>query len=143
MTLQQAVAKYAGQWQPERGFGRLKGGWLKVAPIFLRTDEHIRGLMLILSLVLRAFTLIEFVVRRELQTQHDTLAGLYDGAPHKTTDRPTTERLLNAFHGITLLRIQIGPEVQYRLSGFSKLHRRILQLLGLPLSLYTALEGGP
>ena len=86
---------------------------------------------------------IEFVVRRELQTQHDTLAGLYDGAPHKTTDRPTTERLLNAFHGITLLRIQIGPEVQYRLSGFSKLHRRILQLLSLPLSLYTALEGGP
>ena len=66
LTLQQAVEKYAGQWQPERGFGRLKGDWLKVAPIFLRTDEHIRGLMFILSLVLRAFTLIEFVVRREL-----------------------------------------------------------------------------
>jgi transposase len=143
LTLQQAVEKYAGQWQPERGFGRLKGGWLKVAPIFLRTDEHIRGLMFILSIVLRAFTLIEFVVRRELQTQHDTLAGLYDGAPHKTTDRPTTERLLNAFQGITLLRIQIGHEVQYQLSGFSKLHRRILQLLGLPVSLYTALESGP
>ncbi len=35
-----------------------------VAAIFLRTDEHIRGLMFILSIVLRAFTLIEFVVRR-------------------------------------------------------------------------------
>jgi transposase len=143
LTLQQAVEKYAGQWQPERGFGRLKGGWLKVAPIFLRTDEHIRGLMFILSIVLRAFTLIEFVVRRELQTQHDALAGLYDGAPHKTTDRPTTERLLNAFQGITLLRIRIGHEVQYQLSGFSKLHRRLLHLLGLPVSLYTALESGP
>ena len=143
LTLQQAVEKYAGQWQPERGFGRLKGDWLKVAPVFLRTDEHIRGLMFILSLVLRAFTLIEFVVRRELQAQHDTLAGLYDGAPNKTTDRPTTERLLNAFQGITLLRIRIGHEVQYQLSGFSKLHRRILQLLGLPASLYTALESRP
>jgi len=143
LTLQQAVEKYAGQWQPERGFGRLKGGWLKVAPIFLRTDEHIRGLMFILSIVLRAFTLIEFVVRRELQAQHDTLTGLYDGAPHKTTDRPTTERLLNAFQGITLLRIRIGHEVQYQLSGFSKLHRRILQLLGLPASLYTTLESSP
>jgi transposase len=143
LTLQQAVEKNAGQWQPERGFGRLKGGWLKVAPIFLRTDEHIRGLMFILSIVLRAFTLIEFVVRRELQAQHDSLAGLYDGAPNKTTDRPTTERLLNAFQGITLLRIQIGHEVQYQLSGFSKLHRRILQLLGLPVSLYTALESDP
>jgi transposase len=143
LSLQQAVEKYAGQWQPERGFGRLKGGWLKVAPIFLRTDEHIRGLMFILSLVLRAFTLIEFVVRRELQAQQETLAGLYDGAPHKTTNRPTTERLLNAFQGITLLRIQVGKEVRYQLSGFSKLHRRILQLLGLPASLYTALEHSP
>jgi transposase len=137
LTLQQAVEKYAGQWQPERGFGRLKGGWLKVAPVFLRTDEHIRGLMFLLSIVLRAFTLIEFVVRRELQAQHDTLAGLYDGAPNKTTARPTTERWLNACQGITLLRIRSGHEVQYQLSGFSKLHRRILQLLGLPASLYT------
>jgi len=45
---------------------RPQGGGLKVAPIFLRTDEHIRGLMFLLSIVLRAFTLIEFVVRREL-----------------------------------------------------------------------------
>jgi len=143
LTLQQAVEKYAGQWQPERGFGRLKGGWLKVAPIFLRTDEHIRGLMFILSLVLRAFTLIEFVVRRELQAHQETLAGLYAGAPRKTTDRPTAERLLDAFQGITLLRIRIGHEIQYQLSGFSKLHRRVLQLLGLPVQLYTGLESGP
>jgi transposase len=143
LTLQQAVEKYAGQWQSERGFGRLKGGWLKVAPVFLRTDEHIRGLMFILSIVLRALTLIEFVVRRALQSQHETLAGLYAGTPHKTTDRPTAERLLKAFQDITLLRIRIGQEVRYQLSGFSKLHRRILSLLGLSVSLYTALENSP
>ena len=140
LTLRGAVEKYAGQWQPERGFGRLKGGWLKVAPIFLRTDEHIRGLMFILSIVLRALTLIEFVVRRELQAQHETLAGLYDSAPSKTTERPTAERLLTAFQGITLLRIRVGQQVQYQLSGFSTLQRRILQLLGLPVSLYTTLQ---
>ncbi len=140
LTLQQAVEKYAGQWQPERGFGRLKGGWLKVAPIFLRTDEHIRGLMFILGLVLRAFTLIEFVVRRELQERQETLTSLYEGAPRKTTDRPTAERLLDAFEGITLLRIRVGQKVQYQLSGFSKLHRHILQLLGLSASLYVGLE---
>jgi transposase len=143
LTLQQAVEKYAGQWQPERGFGRLKGGWLQVAPVFLRTDEHIRGLMFILSIVLRVFPLMEFVVRRELQAQHATLAGLYDGVPTKTTARPTTERLLAAFDGITRLHIQGDQAVQYQLSGFSKLHRRILQLLGLPITLYTNLERSP
>jgi transposase len=140
LTLQQAVEKYAGQWQPERGFGRLKGGWLKVAPIFLRTDEHIRGLMFILSIVLRVFTLVEFVVRRELQERQETLTGLYAGAPRKTTDRPTAERLLDAFEGITLLQIRVGQKVQFQLSGFSKSHRHILELLGLSASLYRGLE---
>ena len=91
----------------------------------------------------RPYIPAEFVVRRELRTRHESLAGLYDGAPHKTTDRPTTERLLKAFQGITLLRIHVGQEVRYQLSGFSKLHRRILQLLGLPSSLYTLLESSP
>ena len=68
------------------------------------------------------------------------MAGLYDSTPHKTTERPTTERLLKAFEGITLLRIQDRQAVRYQLSGFSKLHRRILQLLGWPTSLYTRLE---
>ena len=78
-----------------------------------------------------------------MQAQHETLAGLYDGAPRKTTNRPTTERLLKAFQGIPLLRIRIGQEVPYQLSGFTPLHRRIMQLLGLPVSLYTALESSP
>lgn len=32
LTLQQAVEKYAGQWQPERGFHRIKGGGVEGGP---------------------------------------------------------------------------------------------------------------
>jgi transposase len=69
LTLQQAVEKYAGQWQPEQGFHRMKGGALKVAPIFLRTDCPMRGLLLIVSLGLRLLTLVEFVARRNLAAE--------------------------------------------------------------------------
>ncbi len=142
LSLQQAVEKYCGQWQPEHGFHRLKGGVLKVAPIFLRTDRHIRGLLLIVTMVLRLLTVVEFVARRNLAAQGTTLSGLYAGAPKKATARPTAERLLAAFAGITLYTMPIGKQLHRQLSQLTTLHKRILKYLGLPLSLYTALETG-
>lgn len=143
LSLPQAVEKYAGQWQTEHSFSRLKGDWLQVAPVFLQTDEHIRGLMFILTLILRTFTLMEFVVRRALQARDERIAGLYPGAPHQTTSRPSAERMLLAFEGITLLRVRINGTNHVQLSGLSSLHRQILRLLDLPISLYTSLTDGP
>jgi transposase len=142
LPLQAAVEKYRGQWQPEHGFHRLKGGVLKVAPIFLRTDRHIRGLLLIVGLGLRLLTLVEFVARRTLAAEGAPLSGLYAGAPQKATARPTAERLLAAFEGITLYTVRIGQRLHRHLSPLTALHRRILQYIGLPLSVYTALETG-
>lgn len=142
LSLQQAVEKYSGQWQPEHGFHRIKGGLLKVAPIFLRTDRHIRGLLLIVSMVLRLLTLMEFVARRNLAAEGATLSGLYAGAPKKATARPTAERLLAAFEGITVYTVRIGKQLHRQLSQLTALHKRILQYIGLPLSVYTALETG-
>ena len=142
LSLQQAVEKYAGQWQPEQGFHRFKGEGLKVAPIFLRTERHIRGLMLIAGLVLRVLTLVQFVARRTLSTEGATLSGLYAGAPRKATARPTAERLLAAFEGLTLYTVRLGRRLCHQLSPLTPLHRQILHALNLPLGLYTSLETG-
>ena len=45
---------------------------------------------------------MEFVVRRQLTREQQSLAGLYEGNPKRTTARPTAEKLLVAFQGITL-----------------------------------------
>ena len=137
MTLQQAVEKYAGQFQVERGFQRMKGT-LQVAPVFLRTDQRIRGLMLILSLALRLLTLLEFVARRALAEAKQTVTGLY-GAPQKTTARPTAERLLKAFEGVTLHTVHVGKRSHRQLSELSSLQELILKCLGLPIGIYTCL----
>jgi transposase len=142
LSLQQAVDKYAGQWQPEQGFHRFKGEVLKVAPIFLRTERHIRGLLLIAGLVLRVLTLVQFVARRTLSTEEATLRGLYAGAPHKATARPTAERLLAAFEGLTLYTVRLGHRLLRQLSPLTALHHQILHALNLPVSLYTHLETG-
>lgn len=78
------MEKYSGQWQPEQGFHRIKGGALKVAPIFLRTDRHMRGLLLIVSMGLRLLTLVEFVARRNVAAE-GAVSGLHAGAPQKAT----------------------------------------------------------
>ncbi len=85
LTLEQAVSYYREQWQPERGFHLFKRGRLPALPIYFQDEARIRGLMFLLTIALRLFTLMEFVVRRQLADQQDSLAGLYDGNPKRTT----------------------------------------------------------
>ena len=85
---------YREQWQPEMGFHRFKRGELPALPIYFQDQTRIRGLMFLLTICLRVFTLMEFVVRRQLEKQQESLACLYDGNPKRRTTRPTAERLL-------------------------------------------------
>ena len=102
LTLTEAVESYKEQWQPEHGFHRFKKGRLSALPIYFRDEDKIRGLMFLLTIALRVFTLMEFVVRRQLSQSQASLAGLYDGNPKRSTKRPTAEKLLRAFCNITL-----------------------------------------
>ena len=138
LSLTGAVNCYRQEWQPEHGFHRLKGGLLAITPLFLRDDNRIRGLLLLLGIALRVLTLTEFVVRRSLAATRETLKGLYAGNPNRATPQPTAERLLKAFDDITLYRYESATEVWYEVTELSPLQRRILQLLGVPESVYAA-----
>ena len=138
LSLTGAVNCYRQEWQPEHGFHRLKGGLLAITPLFLRDDNRIRGLLLLLGIALRVLTLTEFVARRSLAATGETLKGLYAGNPNRATPQPTAERLLKAFDDITLYRYGSTTEVWYEVTELSPLQRRILQLLGVPESVYAA-----
>ena len=97
LSLAGAVQCYRQEWQPEHGFHRLKGGLLVITPLFLRDEDRIRGLLVLLGIALRVLTLTEFVVRRDLATTGEKLQGLYAGNPNRATAQPTAERLLKAF----------------------------------------------
>lgn len=137
--LNQAVLAYRGQYIIERGFGRLKGRPLSLTPMYLERDDHATGLIRLLSLGLRVLTLLEFVVRRRLEQQDLHLVGLYAGNPQRATARPTAERILEAFQGITLTIIQEPHQIRRHLTPLSKLQQRILDLLDFPLDIYTGL----
>lgn len=136
LSLAGAVNCYRQEWQPEHGFHRLKGGVLAITPLFLKDDNRIRGLVLLLGIALRALTLTEFVVRRGLATTGETLKGLYAGNPNRATDQPTAERLLKAFDDITLYRHASATQIWYAVTELSPLQRRILQLMQVPESVF-------
>ena len=105
----------------------------------MQRDDHATGLIRLLSIALRVLTLLEFVGRRQLATEGATLAGLYAGNPKRDTDRPTAERLLEAFQDITLIIIQEAQQTTRHVTALSPLQQRILEMLGFSSALYTKL----
>ncbi len=139
LSLGEAVLTYREEWQIERGFHRLKDAPLSIAPLFVKRDDQVTGLIHLLSIAVRLLTLIEFVVRRALKREQGQLVGLHLENPKKGTDKPTTERLLKAFSGINLTIIQFPDRVVRHVTPLSPLQERILSLLGLSPDIYRSL----
>jgi len=139
LSLEEAARAYREGPLHEHNFSRLKNRPLGLRPLFVHRQDHMLGLVRLLSLALRVLTLVEFVVRRELQQQQATLTGLYEGNPSRSTNRPTTERLLRAFQPITLTSVTLPGQRIVHITPLTPLQTQILALLGLPDSIYTDL----
>jgi transposase len=137
-----AVLTYRDAPNVERDFTRLKGP-LGIRPLYVQRDDHAKGMVRLLSLALRVLTLVEHVVRQQLPATGEALAGLYPGNPTRETARPTAERLLRAFRGITLTIIHLPGQTVRHVTPLSSLQKRILSLLGLSEALYGNLSAIP
>lgn len=139
LPLATAVVAYRQAPRIERNFHRLKGRPLGLRPLYLQREDHTIGLTRLLSLAVRVLTLIEYVARAALQATDSALTGLYAGNPTRATPRPTTERLLAAFQGLTLTIVALPGQILRHITPLSDRQRRIVALLGLPPSLYDRL----
>src|SRR5438093_137359 len=113
-----------------------------IAPLFVKRNEQIEGLTYLLTLGVRVLTVLEFVLRRSLESEHAKLPGLHPENKQKMADKPTAERILQAFRNISLTIIKngAGEEILRRLTPLSGGQEAILQRLGLGANLYQQLE---
>lgn len=139
LSLKEAVLCYRKEYRVERIFNRLKSH-LKIAPFFVKREDQVAGLTHLLTLGVRVLTLMEFVVRRSLQQDPASLAGLHPENPKKTTDAPTAERILKAFSNVNLTLIHSEKSLLRHLTPLSELQKQILKRLGLEGGLYSNLE---
>ena len=125
----------------ERIFNRLKSRG-HIAPLFVKLNEQIEGLTYLLTLGVRVLTVTEFVLRRSLEQEQASLPGLHPENKQKMTDKPTAERILKAFAGVslTIIKNTAGEEILRWLTPLAALQEDILQRLGLGAALYGQLE---
>jgi transposase len=141
LPLAQAVLAYREQYRVEHPMARLKGHPLSLSPLYVQREDHVKGLVRLLSLGLRALVLLEHQVREQLAERGERLAGLDLARRRWETGRPTAERLLKAFENITQTRIEAAGQRIVHVTPLSEVQLRILSLLGLSSGLY--LQAGP
>jgi len=139
LGLGEAVLAYREEYLVERGFNRYRGQILGLTPLFLSSTTRIKGLIRLLSIGLRVLCLVEFTVREALREKAERLDGLYAGNPKRATARPTTEMMLRAFVGITLVVVSLGGTDWRSVTSLNAVQSRIVDLLGFPATLYHGL----
>jgi transposase len=141
LSLQEAVLCYRHEYRVERIFHRLKSR-VRIAPLFVKLNEQIEGLTYLLTLGVRVLTVTEFVLRQSLEQGQASLPGLHPENKQKRTDKPTAERILKTFSGVslTIITSATGEEILRRLTPLSRVQEDIIQRLGLGAMLYGQLE---
>jgi transposase len=140
LPLEEAVLVYRGQITQENIFRRLNGKMLSITPLYVQREDHAQGLVHLLTLGSRLLALGDFLAKKALAQEGAELAGIYAGNPKRSTPRPTTERMLKAFEGIDLVILPQGERNIAILTALQPVHERILALLGLQNSLFSALQ---
>jgi len=140
LSATQAVLAYRQEYLIERGFGRLTGRPLSLTPLYRERDDHVTGLIRLLTIALRVLTTLDYVARARLDQAQRALPGLYAGNPTRATPHPTAELLLTAFKDITLTIVRT-PQVTLRhLTALSPTQHDILALLGFTPVVYASVE---
>lgn len=141
LSLTQVVLVYRDQYLVERDFARLKGP-LGITPMYVQRDDHICGLIRLLTMALRAMCVIEFSAEQKLLEDQDVLRGIYPGNPARSTETPSVALMLKAFNGLDLF-ITNFPNGQHfeQISPLNEVQKKILYLLGVPESIYNDIPG--
>lgn len=140
LSLTQVVLAYRDQYLEENIFRRLNGKILSITPVYVQRDDHAKGLFHLLTLAARLLALGDYTAKQALAQENAELAGIYPGNSKRSTATPTTERMLAAFDNINLLFVPVAGQIHCQVTPLTKVQMRILELWGLPTTLYTHLS---
>lgn len=143
MNLTQVVTTYRNNNDVELQFRRLKNEPLNIRPLLVWKDDQIEGLNNLLSIALRLMTYAETIMAQTIKEQPDKQLAVYPELPTKKTATPTLKRccLLFSKAEITSVRVYYkGKIVKSELHRFEDIHWKILQLLNIPMTVYTELK---
>ncbi|MEW6282754.1 MAG: IS1634 family transposase [Candidatus Eremiobacterota bacterium] len=134
LTIHKLLLAYKRQPLVEQRFDGLKNAH-DVAPQYLKRIWRIEALLCCYFLALLVDALIERELRRAMRQARLKELPLYPEG--RECKHPTTERVIELFEGLQVHRLYRGGEVEEVYPpDLSRLHHRLLKLLGIPASAY-------
>ena len=128
LSKQELLNNYKGQQSVERGFRFLKDPLFMTSSVFLKTQERIVALGMIMCLCLLIYTLAQRYLRQKLKEFGNTVPNQLG----KPTSKPTMRWIFQIFEGVHLLIKRTEEGIHEIVLNINSIRRHILQVLGPP-----------
>ena len=123
LSSKEVVLAYKGQnTSVERGFRFLKDPLFFASSLFLKKQERIEGLLMVMTLALLVYSIAQRRLRRSLQTTGKTLPNQI----RKEISRPTLRWVFQMMEGIEYIEVTMNGQTQETITGVTELRMRIL-----------------
>jgi transposase len=127
---------YKGQQAVERGFRFLKDKNFHVSEVYLKKEERIEALSMIMVLSLLIYSFAEWKLRQELKETEQTVPSQLK----KPTQRPTMRWVFEIFMGVIVSTVMDGITIIKTIVHLSDAQITILELLGGECKKYYGME---
>jgi len=127
---------YKGQQTVERGFRFLKDKSFHVSEVFLKKEERIEALSMVMVLCLLIYSYAEWKLRKKLKEMGQSVPNQLK----KPTQKPTMRWVFQLFMRVTLIIVTDNRKVASLQVNLNKTQDLILRLLGRDCKKYYGME---
>jgi transposase len=126
LSAQEMLFNYKEQQAVERGFRFLKDPFFMTSSVFLKSQDRIVALGMVMCLCLLVYT----IAQRFLSQQLDKLRATLPNQLGKPTKRPTMRWIFQLFEGVHLLIHRLSSGIQERVLNMNQVRHQVLRILG-------------
>ena len=117
---------YKGQQSVERGFRFLKDKRFHIAQVYLKKEERIQSLAMIMVLTLLVYSIAEWLLRKRLMETGLTIPNQLN----KPTQKPTLKWVFFLFDSVAYVKVSVMGTIHRKMMFLTDVLKLILRLLG-------------
>jgi transposase len=126
LSAKEMLFNYKEQQAVERGFRFLKDPFFMTSSVFLKSQDRIVALGMVMCLCLLVYTIAQRFLRQQLEKLRASLPNQLG----KPTKRPTMRWVFQLFEGVHLLIHRLSSGVQERVLNMNQVRHQVLSVLG-------------
>jgi len=126
LSAKEMLFNYKEQQAVERGFRFLKDPFFMTSSVFLKSQDRIVALGMVMCLCLLVYTIAQRFLRQQLEKLRTFLPNQLG----KPTKRPTMRWIFQLFEGVHLLIHRSSSGIQERVLNMNRVRYQVLSVLG-------------